>query len=37
MILLFVFVLLAIVIVFALWTPLQEFLNSPDFLPSQLY
>ena len=37
MILLFVFVLLAIVIGFALWTPLQEFLNSPDYLPSQLY
>lgn len=36
-ILLFLFVLLAIVIGFALWTPLQEFLNSPDFLPSQLY
>lgn len=37
MILLLLFVLLAVVLGFALWIPLQEFLNSPDFLPSQLY
>ena len=36
-VLLFVFVLFAVVIGLALWNPLQEFLNSPDFLPSQLY
>jgi hypothetical protein len=36
-ILLLLFVLMAVVIGLALWNPLQEFLRSPDFLPSELY
>jgi len=36
-ILLMVFMLLAVVLGLALWNPLQDFLRSPEFLPSESY
>jgi hypothetical protein len=37
MILLVLFALIAVVIVLALWGPLQDFLRSPEFFPSELF
>jgi hypothetical protein len=37
MVLVVLFALVAVIIVLALWGPLQDFLRSPEFLPSELF
>jgi hypothetical protein len=37
LILVVMFLLLIAVVVLAVWGPLQEFLRSPEFLPSDVY